>query len=184
MILSILIAAVCITTSSVYSATIKYDQRQEGEVNVRADLENFVVLLIPTSSSSGLSLLDLITKSIPVKQKGNKKKYHENQTEDEELRHFIETKSAAPYHVDLSKTKANLAKLRPDVNEEILISPTVQLAKDAEKVERVKKAAVVEVPADIYITVKGESFDPKPIPIEEALVVSDGTPFQGKKTII
>lgn len=37
-----------------------YDQRQEGKYNIRADLENFVILVVP---SSGNSLLDLLKRS-------------------------------------------------------------------------------------------------------------------------
>lgn len=37
-----------------------YDQRQDGKYNIRADLENFVILVIP---SSGNSLLDLLKRS-------------------------------------------------------------------------------------------------------------------------
>ncbi|XP_067625395.1 uncharacterized protein [Eurosta solidaginis] len=42
---------------------ITYDQRQEGQYNIRADLENFMIVLIPPSASDGINLLDLITKS-------------------------------------------------------------------------------------------------------------------------
>lgn len=37
-----------------------YDQRQDGKYNIRADLENFVILVVP---SSGNSLLDLLKRS-------------------------------------------------------------------------------------------------------------------------
>uniref|UniRef100_A0A182VUA4 Uncharacterized protein n=1 Tax=Anopheles minimus TaxID=112268 RepID=A0A182VUA4_9DIPT len=43
--------------------TITFDQRQEGKYNIRADLENFVIVVVPSGSSSGASLLDLLTRS-------------------------------------------------------------------------------------------------------------------------
>lgn len=42
---------------------VTYDQRQEGQYNIRADLENFMIVLIPQSPAEGLSILDLLTKS-------------------------------------------------------------------------------------------------------------------------
>ncbi|XP_036321658.1 uncharacterized protein LOC118735799 [Rhagoletis pomonella] len=42
---------------------VTYDQRQEGQYNIRADLENFMIVLIPPSSSEGLNFLDLLSKS-------------------------------------------------------------------------------------------------------------------------
>ncbi|XP_049776950.1 uncharacterized protein LOC126173912 [Schistocerca cancellata] len=48
----------------VAGAPVRYDQRQEGDFNVHAHLENFVVVLIPTSGSNGgLGILDLLKKS-------------------------------------------------------------------------------------------------------------------------
>lgn len=63
---------------------ITYDQRQEGKYNIRADLENFMIVLVPTgqsSGSSGASFLDLLKRSSQQqKSKGgankNHKKYH------------------------------------------------------------------------------------------------------------
>uniref|UniRef100_A0A182P678 Uncharacterized protein n=1 Tax=Anopheles epiroticus TaxID=199890 RepID=A0A182P678_9DIPT len=43
--------------------TITFDQRQEGKYNIRADLENFVIVVVPSGTSSGASLLDLLTRS-------------------------------------------------------------------------------------------------------------------------
>ncbi|XP_052866285.1 uncharacterized protein LOC128272502 [Anopheles cruzii] len=43
--------------------TITFDQRQEGEYNIRADLENFVIVVVPSGSSSGATLLDLLNRS-------------------------------------------------------------------------------------------------------------------------
>lgn len=42
-----------------------YDQRQEGQYNFRADLDNFMIVLVPQNPLEGLNLdiLDLLTKS-------------------------------------------------------------------------------------------------------------------------
>nr|CAH7742706.1 unnamed protein product [Callosobruchus chinensis] len=109
------------------TSKVLYDQRQEGEWNVRADLDNFVILLIPapilaTSSDSSqqpssASLLDLLTKSLPkgarLKRVKHVKKHNQNTVSNNEppasleTQHFIESKTA-PYHVDISKTKTHL----------------------------------------------------------------------------
>ncbi|XP_049548977.1 uncharacterized protein LOC125959969 isoform X1 [Anopheles darlingi] len=52
-----------VTTTKKSRKTITFDQRQEGEYNIRADLENFVIVVVPSGSSSGASLLDLLTRS-------------------------------------------------------------------------------------------------------------------------
>jgi hypothetical protein len=63
---------VCILTlllallSSCAALPAKYDQRQEGDLNVQAHLENFIIVLIPNNGA--LSLLDYI----PLKKDANK----------------------------------------------------------------------------------------------------------------
>ncbi|KAL5284548.1 hypothetical protein ACFFRR_006686 [Megaselia abdita] len=49
---------------------VTYDQRQEGQYNFRADLDNFMIVLVPQNPLEGLNLdiLDLLTKST---SKGN-----------------------------------------------------------------------------------------------------------------
>lgn len=100
---------------------IKYDQRQDGKYNIRADLENIVVLMIPSSQSSSLSVLDLLTRSA-LKGKNAGKKHHQKHSDEYVRRpevqivdnaqsrvadHFIEGRS--PYKVDISS-----ARLRSD----------------------------------------------------------------------
>ncbi|XP_053672323.1 uncharacterized protein LOC128722671 [Anopheles nili] len=46
---------------------ITFDQRQEGKYNIRADLENFVIMFVPSDSSSGASLLELLMRSADKK---------------------------------------------------------------------------------------------------------------------
>lgn len=50
---------------------VSYDQRQEGKYNIRADLENFMIVVIPSSPSSGASLLDLLQRQQKHQQKSS-----------------------------------------------------------------------------------------------------------------
>ncbi|KAI4462230.1 ribulokinase [Holotrichia oblita] len=122
---------------------IKIDQRQEGDINVRADLENFVILIIPTTSSN-FGLIDLLSKAIPIKNLKRKHQIKQHQGDLHETQNFIESKTA-PYHVDISQSKL---KLEPNVekNEDILNSRS----KNEEKRElgRFAKAILVTVPLD------------------------------------
>lgn len=72
-----------------------YDQRQEGGWNVRADLKNFVVVIVPRATAPQASLLDLLTRALRPTP----------------LAHFVQSKTA-PYHVDISQGGA--AHLRQD----------------------------------------------------------------------
>ncbi|XP_055906715.1 probable serine/threonine-protein kinase tsuA [Eupeodes corollae] len=54
---------------------ITYDQRQEGQYNIRADLENFMIVFIPPSPVDGVNLIDLLSKSTK-RTKSSHKKYH------------------------------------------------------------------------------------------------------------
>lgn len=109
---------------------VEYDQRQDGHYNIRADLENFVILVVPSSAASGANLLDLLTRS--QKRNHNKhvqKKYHPQSDKYEEKKsngkldyskahlaepveiidvphtvdEFIEGRT--PYRVDISSTE-------------------------------------------------------------------------------
>lgn len=184
----LLIFAAHISSSPLPSSNLKYDQRQEGEWNVRADLENFVVLIIPTSSSAGvgsLGLLDLFRKVPRKKIVKHVKKSHADDSSIE-TRHFIESKSA-PYHVDLSRSKANLAKLHPElVNEEELLvarSPSISLLKNEEipvlqphKHGRSSKAYILSIPISKASIVESnkKSDDEKFKASEELHLLGDG----------
>lgn len=50
-----------------------YDQRQDGKYNIRADLENFVILVVP---SSGNTLLDLLKRTNQRQPTHNKRQHH------------------------------------------------------------------------------------------------------------
>ncbi|XP_013113423.2 uncharacterized protein LOC106091447 [Stomoxys calcitrans] len=60
---------------------ITYDQRQEGQYNIRADLDNFMFLLIPAAPADNFNILDILGKSGARRTphsslKSNKKKYY------------------------------------------------------------------------------------------------------------
>jgi len=180
---------------------IFYDQRQEGEWNVRADLKNFVILIIPKTSEAsegGEGLLDLLTRSHSKHHHGKfgVKKLHpakSNKESGAETMHFIESKTA-PYHVDITKSSSHL------MNDEILAtqSPPVspvnlksiedsnQLKKDsAEKSTapaallrqlrstRFSKAFVLTVPDEEFVLTKMED--------NKKVVKKDGFKKTGEK---
>lgn len=163
--ITITLASPVPSKKGIENGRILYDQRQEGEWNVRADLKNFVILIIPTSQGSPTSptpptLLDFLTKSAHHKRpiKRNHHQQHnkiKDVAETQETQHFIESKTA-PYHVDITKSRSHLSKVHsePEVinAEEIVIakSPTISLLKDEiENVSRDNRAFIVTVPTDV-----------------------------------
>ncbi|KMY91043.1 uncharacterized protein LOC6732836 [Drosophila simulans] len=112
--------------------TITYDQRQEGQYNIRADLENFMILLIPPGPQEGISLLELLGRgntkgSGPLKRKHparsnslksfyqkshlQKLQQQQNQRQSSPAAHlpeFIEGRT--PYHVDISASDPEQAQ--------------------------------------------------------------------------
>lgn len=107
-------------SSSTQRKNILYDQRQEGNLNVRLDLENITVIFVPAKKNTQLSLIDLLMKSTHLlqnkkidKQKSSLKKQNQNEylqyINDEPTHHykqlqnqFIESRS--PYKVEISST--------------------------------------------------------------------------------
>lgn len=170
--------AVLVAFSFCAPSGTKYDQRQEGEWNVRADLENFVILIIPTShapgaatgTGGGLGLLDLLTKANPFRSHLKRKKHvkkpqqEQNVEEDEtalDTEQFLESKTA-PYHVDITRSRNNLAKLHPQKEKsaaELLVarSPSIALVKTHDNKEkrakdhavRLSKAFIITAPEDL-----------------------------------
>lgn len=136
---------------------VYYDQRQEGEWNVHASLKNFVLLVIPSKSSTPQApdLISLLSKTIPnvILSRNNQlnllKKEEKHQEQEEDNVNFMESKTA-PYHVDISSSKSALTKLHPEVinAEEIVIaeSPSVALVQDEVAHPRVARAFVLSVP--------------------------------------
>ena len=100
--LFLVLSLLLLFTGAAVSSPVKFDQRQDGELNVRADLENFVILVVPTSRAN-LGLLDLLSKTAPAKSLKRKLQPKERER-DPDKQHFIESKTA-PYHVDLTKSE-------------------------------------------------------------------------------
>lgn len=74
---------------------ITYDQRQEGQYNIRADLENFMIVFIPPSPLESGSILDLLSKS-SKRTKSPHKKYHSDSAPGSKYRQSL--KSGAGSH--------------------------------------------------------------------------------------
>ncbi|XP_065357397.1 uncharacterized protein LOC135951642 [Calliphora vicina] len=115
---------------------VTYDQRQEGQYNIRADLDNFMIVLIPPGPSEGLGLLDLLTKSSlrRTSHTNKKKKHYSSSTalKPDALKHlnyfrsheqqlgggslrggeFIDGRT--PYHVDIASL--NEEEIQPRLN--------------------------------------------------------------------
>lgn len=111
--------------------TITYDQRQEGQYNIRADLENFMILLIPPGPQEGISLLELLGRGSSKASGANKRKHslrtsplksfyqkshlqklqqqkHQDSSPAAALPEYIEGRS--PYHVDISASDPEQAQ--------------------------------------------------------------------------
>lgn len=80
---------------------ISYDQRQEGKYNVRADLDNFVILVVPQNPSSAFNILDLLTKSTSGKKKAHAK--HSNKKHSISSHHQSHHQHPEPHSYDVSK---------------------------------------------------------------------------------
>lgn len=162
---------------------ITYDQRQEGKYNIRADLENFVIMVIPSSPTSASALLSLLTRSKYKKNHGKnnlKRKYaqkvegeakedvkkldylpvraaadHSERSNTRIIEHFIEGRT--PYKVDISSTGEYLHPqvqvMQPNYARS-LRSPVVRLEP--------------EEPVASVVPVKGNS-----IPIQNSVTVND-----------
>lgn len=88
---------------------VQYDQRQDGKYNIRADLENFVILVVP---SSGNSLLDLLRRSSPARHHPQLKGNH-NQKHHKKYYGAAEKAAGAA----TKKNQHRLDYLRPELHE-------------------------------------------------------------------
>ncbi|CAH1118908.1 unnamed protein product [Phaedon cochleariae] len=149
-------------------AKVLYDQRQEGAWNVRAHLDNFVIMIIPTqtasstsSSPSSPSLLDFLTKSIPTGSHLKRMKHAQKQRKPDavqETMHFIESKTA-PYHVDLTKEASGAETAEKGV---VASSPSIALIQSEEPVlhpsNRRSRQLILTLPLeDEYVLTKSKS---------------------------
>lgn len=160
---------------------ITYDQRQEGKYNIRADLENFVIMVIPSSPSSASALLNLLSRSKFKKTHGKnnhkRKVAHKVQDDGKEdvknldylparadhsersntriIEHFIEGRT--PYKVDISSTGEYL---HPPVQ---VVQPNYARSLRSPVVVRLEP----DEPVASVVAVKGNS-----IPIQNSVTVN------------
>ncbi|GAB0095330.1 hypothetical protein DMENIID0001_106970 [Sergentomyia squamirostris] len=78
---------------------IFYDQRQSGKYNIRADLDNFMIMVIPSSPTSSASLLDFLmrgamrrnqAKNAPKKKKKGTKIHKLSVVKNQAVDHHVE----------------------------------------------------------------------------------------------
>ncbi|CAG9760632.1 unnamed protein product [Ceutorhynchus assimilis] len=141
---------------------VLYDQRQEGEWNIRADLNNLVILVVPKTSelqeTAGPTLLDFLIRSHSKHQSKHVKNAAKS---NDEAINFLESKTA-PYHVDITKSSSHL------MNDEILATQTPLLAlkknneeksdKETPSLRKLRstKAFVLTVPEEDFVLTKME----------------------------
>lgn len=149
------------------SAPTTYDQRQDGGVNVRADLQNLlIVAVVPKMSEGGNSLLlDVLGTAFERKHLKNANRRNQivesepldDQDADKGIEAFVEPKT--PYQVDISEAKSNLAKLYP---------AEVQLSEDFLPQSKSAFSPVLKVSPD-------ESPVPNVVPVKDNNYVNDLT---------
>jgi len=138
-----LLSALLTTLSAV---PVKYDQRQDGDLNVQAHLDNFVIVLIPNNGA--LSLLDFIQ----LKKDANRHDSKDTSEIDKYVPPTTAVKSTSPnfpagtspYKVDLDKQAVGEMA---SVGEEVLIaqSAPVTLSKVSTKKESPTPASSDEI---------------------------------------
>lgn len=102
------VEAVPPTTVTPPRRQVHYDQRQDGKFNIRADLDNFVILVVP---SSGLSLLDLLKRS-------NQKPHHHKRSHNKKHKKFYSKRAQnVKTNDENNKESDRLDYLRPESTE-------------------------------------------------------------------
>ncbi|XP_060529079.1 uncharacterized protein LOC132703686 [Cylas formicarius] len=173
---------------------VYYDQKQEGELNVRADLKNFVILVIPTakqqaSAEEPSNLLDFLMKA----QQHNQNKRHPSTAPVKHDTHeigretmtFLEAKTA-PYHVDISKSDSHL------MNDEIKAtqSPPATLPKSKRekdgnssknRAKRFTEALILTVPEEDFVLSKTDDVQNELITNEQSNDAENG---KGEMTLL
>jgi len=132
--------------STLSALPVKYDQRQDGDLNVQAHLDNFVIVLIPNNGA--LSLLDFIQ----LKKDANRHDSKDTSVIDKYVPPTTAMKSTSPnfpagtspYKVDLDKQAVGEMA---SVGEEVLIaqSAPVTLSKVSTKKESPTPASSDEI---------------------------------------
>lgn len=144
------------------SAPTTYDQRQEGGANVRADLQNIlIVAVIPKMPEEGSSLLlnalaGLRRKNLKGADRRNQivesEPLDDQEGTDKGIEAFVEPKT--PYQVDISEAKSNLAKLYPAEDQ----SPDVYLPQSKSAFSPVLKISPDESPVPNVVPVKDNKY--------------------------
>ncbi|XP_076253176.1 uncharacterized protein LOC143191698 [Rhynchophorus ferrugineus] len=164
------LAAVPLPSASKSSGQkILHDERQEGDYNIRADLKNIIIFVMPGSSATPSPSLDLLgllksNRSKPPRRAGS------------DTKHFIEAKTA-PYHVNIGKSDSHL------LNDEILATqaPSVGIAAETPSKKtaallrklRSAKAFVLTVPEEDFVITQMED--------DKDVVKKDGLKKQNKR---
>ncbi|XP_022900112.1 uncharacterized protein [Onthophagus taurus] len=159
---------------------VKFDQRQDGNLNVRTDLQNIVVIIAPPPNGS---LIDLLISGF---FKGLSRKHQHRphvavvkNDDEQETQNFIESKTA-PYHVDLTKRDGNgKNKIRPDVEktQEVLVGRgKFDDTHDSHKeLQRFARAYIVSIPNELDDEENEEIGIGKTSKIKEKLVLLGAT---------
>lgn len=127
--------------------TITFDQRQEGKFNIRADLENFVIVVVPSSPSAGISLLDLLNRS-GQKHQQKKKSGHRKNTKNHSAQKKVPHVTPEVVVLDESHTHARVS------NEEFIEGRTpykVDISSSA-------RSSYADQPSPIYRVVRPFNF--------------------------
>lgn len=98
---------------------VHYDQRQDGKFNIRADLDNFVILVVP---SNGLSILDLLKRS-NQKPHHHKRNHHNKGHKKYYSKTASSSSSSKPQNDKTDKESTRLDYLRPESTDQSIARP-------------------------------------------------------------
>ncbi|KAL9875480.1 uncharacterized protein ACN427_013606 isoform 1-T1 [Glossina fuscipes fuscipes] len=109
---------------------VTYDQRQEGQYNIRADLENFLIILIPPSPADGMNLLDILTKASyrrtsQSSKQGKKKHYITTSASLQpefsgKLRQPLKTSGSGIHNINFLSRSSESANNLPNIENEFI----------------------------------------------------------------
>ncbi|XP_077296315.1 uncharacterized protein LOC143918341 isoform X2 [Arctopsyche grandis] len=120
------LCAFLFTIALTSAAPATYDQRQDGSVNVRADLQNFVVIAVIPKMEGGSLLLDNFNRRTQTIDSEQIDDQEPEKIDARVAEPFLEPKT--PYHVDISQAKSNLAQLYPIESKSEVIVPQTKSA--------------------------------------------------------
>lgn len=125
-----LLSGVLLLAGEIGCHPVLYDQRQEGQTNARADLEDILFVILPSKDliQSSVNLVNLGVGSLG---KSNGKAEKIPLRTASKLGFILPEKS--PYKVDLEKSSVPLAKVQPAVQEKTTEGKTVKKELKAEE---------------------------------------------------